>query len=61
MSLRTEHELHSRRRGRNVGVGIMLASFVVLIMLLTFVKITDTDFVRAPGAAIQVNGGGGVD
>lgn len=57
MSFRTEHELHSRRKGRNVGVGIMLASFVVLIMLLTFVKITETDFARAPGAANQINGG----
>ena len=51
MSIRTEHELHGRRRSRNVGVGLMLAGFVVLIMLLTFVKITETDFTRAPGTA----------
>ena len=51
MGMRTEHELHGRRRGRNVGVGVMLGGFVVLIMLLTFVKITETDFTRAPGTA----------
>ncbi|KIN60286.1 Cytochrome C oxidase assembly protein [Sulfitobacter noctilucae] len=56
MGIRTEHELHSRRKGRNVGVGIMLAGFVVLIMLLTFVKITQTDFARAPGTATPATG-----
>ena len=51
MAIRAEHEIHGRRKGRNVGVGLMLAGFVVLIMLLTFVKITETDFTRAPGTA----------
>ncbi|MEO9818916.1 MAG: cytochrome C oxidase assembly protein [Paracoccaceae bacterium] len=44
MSIRTEHELHQRRRGRNIGVGLLLASFVVLILALTFVKVTRGDF-----------------
>ena len=44
MSLRTEHELHRRRKGRNVGVGLLLGGFVVLVMALTYVKITQTDF-----------------
>ena len=48
MSLRREHEIHDRRRGRNNGVGLMLVAFVVLIMALTFVKITQTDFSKAP-------------
>lgn len=56
MSIRAEHEIHGRRKGRNVGVGIMLAGFVVLIMALTFVKITQTDFARAPGTATQASG-----
>lgn len=43
-NIRAEHEIHTRRKGRNVGVGIMLGSFVVLIMALTYVKITQTDF-----------------
>lgn len=44
MSFRTEHELHARRRGRNVGVGLMLAAFVVLVMALTVAKVTDGAF-----------------
>ncbi len=44
MPFRTEHELHNRRRGRNVGVGLMLAAFVVLVLALTFVKVTSGDF-----------------
>ena len=44
MSMRAEHEIHQRRKGRNVGVGLMLAGFVVLVLALTFVKITSGDF-----------------
>lgn len=44
MSIRAEHEIHRRRKGRNVGVGLMLAAFVVLVLALTFVKITGGDF-----------------
>ncbi|QFT59132.1 hypothetical protein FIU94_09875 [Sulfitobacter sp. THAF37] len=51
MAIRAEHEIHGRRKGRNVGVGLMLGGFVVLVMVLTFVKITQTDFTRAPGTA----------
>ena len=47
MSLRREHEIHGRRKGRNVGVGLMLGAFVVLVMALTFTKITQTDFSKA--------------
>ena len=32
---RVEHEIHSRRRSRNVGLGIVLGSFVLLIMSMT--------------------------
>lgn len=44
MPIRTEHELHERRRGRNLGVGLMLAFFVVLVLALTVVKVTQDDF-----------------
>ena len=44
MSLRVEHELHQRRKGRNVGVGLLLGGFVVLILALTVVKVTSDDF-----------------
>lgn len=53
MSIRAEHEIHNRRKGRNVGVGLMLGGFVVLVMALTFVKITNIDFNDLAGGAIQ--------
>lgn len=37
---RVEHEIHNRRRSRNVGLGIVLGSFVLLIMSMTYVKLT---------------------
>lgn len=42
--IRVEHEIHKRRKGRNVGVGLMLVGFVALILALTFVKVTGGDF-----------------
>ena len=44
MAIKAEHELHNRRRGRNIGVGIMLGGFVVLVLALTFAKVTSGDF-----------------
>ncbi|AFO86601.1 cytochrome C oxidase assembly protein [Phaeobacter inhibens] len=44
MSLRKEHELHQRRKGRNIGVGVLLGSFVVLVLALTIVKVTSAGF-----------------
>lgn len=38
MALRPEHEIHSRRRGLNIGIGLMLGAFVLLVMLLTSPK-----------------------
>jgi len=43
MSFRAEHELHRRRFGRNVGVGLLLAAFVALVFALTVVKVTRGD------------------
>ncbi|ETX30974.1 hypothetical protein [Roseivivax isoporae] len=44
MSFRTEHELHRRRRGRNVGLALTLAAFIAVIFGLTMVKVTRGDF-----------------
>lgn len=44
MALSREHELHVRRRGRNIGTGLLLASFIALIFGLTFVKVTSEEF-----------------
>lgn len=40
MGLQVEHEIHHRRFGRNLGVAVLLAGFVVLVMALTVVKVT---------------------
>ncbi|UAB89589.1 hypothetical protein I5192_02590 [Ruegeria sp. SCSIO 43209] len=44
MSLRKTHELHQRRFSRNLGVGLTLAAFIVIIFGLTVVKVSNTDF-----------------
>mgnify|MGYP004085652261 CR=1 FL=1 len=47
MSIRPDHELHSRRLSRNVGLGLILVTFVALVFGLTVVKITEGDVARA--------------
>lgn len=44
MSLRTPHELHERRAGRNIGVGLVLAALVAIVFGLTVVKVQRGDF-----------------
>lgn len=39
MSFPPEHEIHKRRFGRNLGVGLLLALFVGLVFGLTVVKV----------------------
>lgn len=53
MAFRAEHEIHTRRKGRNVGVGLMLAGFVVLVLAITFTKVTSDDFQLPNEAEIQ--------
>ena len=45
MSFRVTHELHDRRRSRNLGVGIVLAAFIVIIFGLTIAKVSSGNFV----------------
>ncbi len=59
MALKVEHEIHTRRYGRNLGVGVLLAGFVALVLALTVVKVTrgamaphETDSMGALGASI---------
>lgn len=47
MPMQTEHELHRRRRSRNVGLGLVLATFVALVFGLTVVKIRQGDMMEA--------------
>lgn len=39
MTIRVEHELHQRRKGRNLGIFLLLAAFVALVFGLTVVKV----------------------
>ena len=40
MASNVEHEIHTRRKGRHVGVLGLLIAFVALIFALTVVKVT---------------------
>ncbi|MGI3212117.1 hypothetical protein ACROSR_13485 [Roseovarius tibetensis] len=44
MSFRVIHELHKRRFGRNLGLGLVLVGLVALVFGLTVVKVTTDDF-----------------
>ncbi|MDP5220520.1 hypothetical protein Q5Y75_25360 [Ruegeria sp. 2205SS24-7] len=52
MSLRQTHELHKRRYGRNLGVALTLAAFIVIVFGLTVVKVTRGDF-EPPRGEVQ--------
>ena len=39
--IRPTHEIHDRRKGRNVGVGLLLVGFVAVVFGLSVVKITN--------------------
>ncbi|WP_240904408.1 hypothetical protein [Rhodobacter sp. SGA-6-6] len=43
MDFRPPHEMHQRRFSRNVGLGLVLAAFAVLVFALSVVKITRGD------------------
>ena len=44
MSLSKQHDLHKRRFGRNLGLGLLLAAFVALVFGLTVAKVSNEDF-----------------
>ena len=39
VALRVEHELHERRKGRNLGVGLLLLGLIGIVFGLTVVKV----------------------
>jgi len=43
MAISKEHEIHSRRLGRNLGLGLVLVGFVALVFGLTVVKVSNLD------------------
>lgn len=61
MTFREPHELHKRRWGRNLGLGLVLFAFVALVFGLTIVKVTNEDFqvpenLNTTGAAPSTGG-----
>lgn len=46
-----EHALHQRRWTRNLGLGLLLAAFVLLVFGLTVVKVSRQDEGAVPQAA----------
>ncbi|AUH64662.1 hypothetical protein [Paracoccus zhejiangensis] len=46
MGLANEHEIFRRRRSRNVGLGLVLVAFVVLVFGLTVVKVQQGDMME---------------
>ncbi len=53
MSIKVTHDLHRRRFTRNVGVGLLLAAFIVLIFGLTVVKVTSNGFMMPSSEAME--------
>jgi len=43
MAIKVEHEIHERRKGRNLGVGLVLVGFVALVFGLTVVKVLNLE------------------
>lgn len=54
MSFQKEHDLHTRRKSRNIGVGLLLGVLIAIVFGLTMVKVTSEGF-RA--SAVQAAGG----
>ncbi|KPP86849.1 MAG: hypothetical protein HLUCCA08_16325 [Rhodobacteraceae bacterium HLUCCA08] len=46
MALRVEHELHERRRGKNLGMLGLLVGFIALVFGLTVVKVLNLPDIR---------------
>jgi hypothetical protein len=40
MAIHPEHELHTRRKGRNMALGLILGGFVALIFAVSIVKLS---------------------
>ncbi len=45
--IRATHEIHERRKSRNIGLGLTLVGFVAIVFALTVVKVTRGDPMQA--------------
>ncbi len=48
-----QHELHKRRFGRNMGVGLVLGAMIAIIFGMTIVKVNRGDFAMKPAEVQQ--------
>ncbi len=46
MAIKAEHEIHTRRKSRNIGLGLVLVGFVAVIFGLTVVKVQNIGAVQ---------------
>ena len=53
MTFRPEQELHKRRFSRNLGVGLTLGAFVLLVFALTVVKVKRGDPMQGYDHVVQ--------
>lgn len=53
MSLSKQHEIHERRFGRNVGVGLLLVGVIAIVFGLTVVKVTRGDYETPATATVS--------
>ncbi|QLQ18815.1 MAG: cytochrome C oxidase assembly protein [Exiguobacterium profundum] len=58
MTFKPTHEMHRRRFSRNLGLGLVLGTFVVLVFALTLVKVTKEGQMQATGAQAATTAGG---
>lgn len=45
--IKATHDLHERRKSRNIGVGLTLVAFIAIVFALTVVKVTRGDPMQA--------------
>lgn len=53
MAIKVEHELHKRRSGRNIGLGLVLVGFVAIVFGLTVVKVGNGGMVEGFDHAVR--------
>ena len=58
MAIHPEHELHSRRKGRNIAVGLILGGFVLLVFAVSVVKLStpQNEDIYAPNYSTSAGG-----
>ena len=58
MTFKPTHEMHRRRFSRNLGLGLVLGTFVVLVFALTLAKVTNEGQMKATGTEAATTSGG---